>query len=58
MRRDVRLLSSLLGGVLSDAGGQELLDDVEQLRHAVIESRRAENAPGGTPGPPPGGALG
>ena len=55
MRRDVRLLSSLLGGVLSDAGGQELLDDVEQLRHAVIESRRAENAGGGDPGPAPGG---
>ena len=55
MRRDVRLLSSLLGGVLSDAGGQELLDDVEQLRHAVIQSRRAENAGGGDPGPAPGG---
>ena len=55
MRRDVRLLSSLLGGVLSDASGRELLDDVEQLRHAVIESRRAENAGGGDPGPAPGG---
>jgi phosphoenolpyruvate carboxylase len=44
MRRDVRLLGSLLGGVLSEAGGQGLLDDVEQLRHAVIESRRAEAA--------------
>ena len=55
MRRDVRLLSSLLGGVLSDAGGQELLDDVEQLRHAVIESRRAGNAGGGDPDPAPGG---
>ena len=40
MRRDVRLLGSLLGGVLSESVGQELLDDVEQLRHAVIESRR------------------
>ena len=56
MRRDVRLLSSLLGGVLSDAGGQELLDDVERLRHAVIESRRAEHAAGGAPGPAPGGS--
>ena len=54
MRRDVRLLGSLLGGVLSDASGQELLDDVEQLRHAVIESRRAENAGGGDPAPPGG----
>ncbi len=40
MRRDVRLLGSLLGEVLRDAGGQDLLDDVEQLRHAVIEARR------------------
>ena len=56
MRRDVRLLGSLLGGVLSDASGQELLDDVEQLRHAVIESRRAGNAGGGDPAPPPGGS--
>jgi phosphoenolpyruvate carboxylase len=40
MRHDVRLLGSLLGEVLRDAGGQELLDDVEQLRHAVIEARR------------------
>src|SRR6202020_613910 len=32
MRHDVR--------VLRDAGGQDLLDDVEQLRHAVIEARR------------------
>ncbi len=40
MRHDVRLLGSLLGEVLRDAGGQDLLDDVEQLRHAVIETRR------------------
>ena len=44
MRHDVRLLGSLLGGVLSEAGGQDLLDDVERLRHAVIESRRANAA--------------
>ncbi|HEY4461557.1 MAG TPA: phosphoenolpyruvate carboxylase [Streptosporangiaceae bacterium] len=41
MRRDVRLLGNLLGEVLREAGGQELLDDVERLRHAVIEARRA-----------------
>ena len=40
MRHDVRLLGGLLGEVLRDAGGQDLLDDVEQLRHAVIETRR------------------
>jgi phosphoenolpyruvate carboxylase len=40
MRDDVRLLGSLLGDVLRDAGGQDLLDDVEKLRHAVIEARR------------------
>jgi phosphoenolpyruvate carboxylase len=40
MRHDVRLLGGLLGEVLRDAGGQDLLDDVEQLRHAVIEARR------------------
>ena len=58
MRRDVRLLGSLLGGVLSDAGGQELLDDVEQLRHAVIESRRAEAAGREPPEPAAGGPPG
>jgi phosphoenolpyruvate carboxylase len=40
MRQDVRLLGRLLGEVLRDAGGQDLLDDVEKLRHAVIEARR------------------
>ena len=56
MRRDVRLLGSLLGGVLSDVGGQELLDDVERLRHAVIESRRAEAAGREPPEPAAGGS--
>jgi len=41
MRRDVRLLGDLLGEVLREAGGQELLDDVERLRHAVIAARRS-----------------
>ena len=40
MRHDVRLLGSLLGEVLRDTGGQDLLDDVEKLRHAVIDARR------------------
>src|SRR6202046_5875128 len=41
MRGDVRLLGELLGDVLREAGGQELLDDVERLRHAVIAARRS-----------------
>jgi phosphoenolpyruvate carboxylase len=40
MRRDVRLLGRLLGDVLRQAGGQDLLDDVEGLRLAVIAARR------------------
>ena len=42
LRRDVRLLGSLLGQVLVEYGGQKLLDDVEALRHAVIAARRGE----------------
>ena len=41
MRRDVRLLGDLLGEVLRESGGQELLDDTERLRHAVIAARRS-----------------
>src|SRR5208282_3392235 len=41
MRRDVRLLGDLLGEVLRESGGQDLLDDVERLRHAVIAARRS-----------------
>jgi phosphoenolpyruvate carboxylase len=44
MRRDVRLLGGLLGEVLRESGGQDLLDDVERLRHAVIEARRNPGA--------------
>jgi phosphoenolpyruvate carboxylase len=39
MRRDVRLLGDLLGEVLRESGGQDLLDDVERLRLAVIAAR-------------------
>ncbi|HEY7483435.1 MAG TPA: phosphoenolpyruvate carboxylase [Streptosporangiaceae bacterium] len=42
LRRDVRLLSSLLGEVLVEYAGQDLLDDVERLRRAVIAARRGE----------------
>jgi len=39
LRRDVRLLGDLLGEVIREAGGQDLLDDVERLRRAVITAR-------------------
>ncbi|HEY1915703.1 MAG TPA: phosphoenolpyruvate carboxylase [Streptosporangiaceae bacterium] len=41
MRHDVRLLGDLLGEVLREYGGEDLLADVERLRHAVIEVRRS-----------------
>ncbi len=41
MRRDVRLLGDMLGEVLRDSGGQDLLDDVERLRQAVIADRNS-----------------
>ena len=44
MRRDVRLLGRVLGDVLRQAGGQDLLDDVERLRRAVIAARRGESS--------------
>src|SRR5215469_446411 len=40
MRRDVRLLGDMLGEVISESDGPDLLADVERLRHAVIEARR------------------
>jgi phosphoenolpyruvate carboxylase len=40
MRRDVRLLGDMLGEVISESEGPDLLADVERLRHAVIEARR------------------
>jgi phosphoenolpyruvate carboxylase len=46
MRRDVRLLGDMLGEVISDADGADLLGDVERLRHAVIAARRAERFEG------------
>jgi phosphoenolpyruvate carboxylase len=41
MRHDVRLLGDLLGEVLRGYGGEDLLADVERLRHAVIEVRHS-----------------
>jgi phosphoenolpyruvate carboxylase len=41
MRRDVRLLGDVLGEVISESVGADLLADVERLRHAVINARSA-----------------
>ncbi len=49
MRRDVRLLGQILGQVISESGGQDLLDDVEDLRHRVIAARRADAGGHGAP---------
>jgi phosphoenolpyruvate carboxylase len=48
MRQDVRLLGGILGEVIRDSAGPELLADVERLRHAVIAARRYSR--GGSPG--------
>jgi phosphoenolpyruvate carboxylase len=40
MRRDVRLLGDVLGEIISESDGPDLLADVERLRRAVIEARR------------------
>ncbi|NBE98327.1 phosphoenolpyruvate carboxylase [Nonomuraea sp. KC401] len=42
LRHDVRLLGKLLGRVLAEQGGEDLLADVERLRKAVIAARRGE----------------
>ena len=39
MRRDVRLLGEVLGQVIVESGGDDLLADVERLRRAVIAAR-------------------
>ena len=57
MRRDVRLLADLLGEVIRDSGGQDLLDDVERLRRAVIAARAAESDGGADPAPPDGDGI-
>jgi phosphoenolpyruvate carboxylase len=44
MRNDVRLLGDILGEVIQDSAGPELLADVERLRHAVIDARQDSRA--------------
>jgi phosphoenolpyruvate carboxylase len=39
MRRDVRVLGAILGNVIAESEGQDLLEDVEDLRHRVIAAR-------------------
>ena len=65
MRRDVRLLGDILGEVIRDSAGPELLADVERLRRAVIQARHSERdtwgAQGmgsGSPGPGAGQLVG
>src|SRR5215471_9244380 len=41
MRRDVRLLGEVLGQVIVESGGDDLLADVERLRRAVIAARES-----------------
>src|SRR5215472_17348976 len=48
MRRDVRVLGDLLGEAIRDTGGQDLLDDVERLRRAVIAARAGGQPADGT----------
>jgi phosphoenolpyruvate carboxylase len=44
MRSDVRLLGDILGQVISESDGDDLLRDVEKLRHAVIAMRTGDNS--------------
>jgi phosphoenolpyruvate carboxylase len=46
MRRDVRLLGKILGQVIAESDGQDLLDDVEDLRRRVIAARQHDGPDG------------
>ena len=47
MRNDVRVLAGILGNVIRDSAGPDLLADVERLRRAVIAARTEESGGGG-----------
>jgi phosphoenolpyruvate carboxylase len=46
LRREVRLLGDVLGQVLAEYAGAELLEDVEQLRRTVIVARESDDDEG------------
>jgi phosphoenolpyruvate carboxylase len=41
LRRDIRLLGRVLGQVIAEQGGEDLLGDVEKLRRLVISARHS-----------------
>ena len=43
LRREVRLLGDVLGQVLAEYGGPQLLENVEQLRRTVIAARESDD---------------
>src|SRR6185437_8811180 len=45
LRREVRLLTTLLGRAIEESGGPELLSDVERLRKAAIRLREDPSEP-------------
>ena len=53
MRRDVRLLGDILGEIIRDSAGPELLADVERLRRAVIGARHGQRDAWSAAGPGP-----
>ena len=46
MRRDVRVLGEILGQVIAESDGADLLADVEDLRHRVIAARQHDTGDG------------
>ncbi|MEX0754663.1 MAG: phosphoenolpyruvate carboxylase [Actinomycetota bacterium] len=44
LRREVRLLGTILGHVLAETGGRDLLDEVERIRRAAIAFRGVASA--------------
>ncbi len=56
MRHDVRVLGEILGQVIRESEGQDLLDDVEDLRHRVIAARGHDDAEGEAAGRRAGGS--